>query len=185
MEILYAIGGVAVVLLIVAISMYNSLVQHRNHVEEAWSGVETELQRRYDLIPNLVRTVQGYATHEKELLEEVTRMRNEAQANHGSPSSQAQTENVFQRSLGKLLARVEAYPDLKASKNFLDLQDELTNTEDRIQAARRFYNGNVRENNNKVQMVPTNLIASAFNFQTAEYFEIEDPPARKAPKVGV
>lgn len=182
-----AIAAVVIVLLplIFVIVTYNALVRTRNHVDESWSGVETELQRRYDLIPNLVNTVKGYATHERELLEKVTKMREQAAANHGSPESQAQTENAFQGALGALMARIEAYPELKANKNFLDLQDELTNTEDRIQAARRFYNGNVRENNNKVQMFPSNIIAGMFSFGVREFFEIDDPKARQAPQVAL
>lgn len=178
-------GAVIVVPFLYVIIVYNGFVRLRNHVTEAWSGVETELQRRYDLIPNLVNTVKGYATHERELLEEVTRLREAAAANHGSPESQARSENAFQRALGALFARIEAYPELKANRNFLELQTELTNTEDRIQAARRFYNGNVRENNNQVQMFPSNIIAGMFGFTTKEFFEIEDPKAYHAPKVAL
>jgi LemA protein len=174
--IVVALGGVAV-------GMYNSLVRIRNHCEESWSDVETEMQRRYDLIPNLVNTVKGYASHEKELLEEVTRLREQCASNQGSPQEQAQTEGLLQGALGKLMVRLEAYPDLKANQNFLELQQELTNTENRIQAALRFYNGNVRENNNKVQMFPTNIIAGLFGFEAREYFELQNEEARQAPQV--
>ena len=183
--VLIVAAAVILVPLIFVIVTYNGLVRTRNHVDESWSGVETELQRRYDLIPNLVNTVKGYAEHERELLERVTQMREQAAANHGSPESQARTENAFQGALGTLMARIEAYPELKANKNFLDLQDELTNTEDRIQAARRFYNGNVRENNNKVQMFPSNIIAGMFGFAGREFFEIDEPKARQVPQVSL
>jgi len=176
-------AAIVVIFVFVVAGMYNGLVRVRNHCEDAWSNVQTELQRRYDLIPNLVNTVKGYATHERELLEEVTRLRQECANNQGSPEQQAQTENQFGRVLGNLMVRLEAYPDLKANQNFLQLQQELGNTEDRIQAARRFYNGNVRENNNKVQMFPTNIIAGMFGFSAREYFELEDEAARKAPAV--
>jgi LemA protein len=163
--------------------MYNRLVHIRNRCDNAWFGIDTELRRRYDLIPNLVDTVKDCAAHERELLENVAQLREECVANTGSPGSQAASENKLIHALSTLLLRVEAYPDLKASRNFLKLQEELVNTEDRIQAARRFYNGNVRENNNLVQSVPTNLIARAFGFGRREYFEIEDTRARQAPGV--
>jgi LemA protein len=163
--------------------VYNRLVRIRNRCDNAWHNIDTELRRRYDLVPNLVDTVKGYAAHERELLEDVARLREECVANTGSPESQAASENKLIRALGTLLARVEAYPELKASRSFLKLQEELVNTEDRIQAARRFYNGNVRENNNLAQSVPTNLIAWAFGFGRREYFEIEDTRARQAPTV--
>lgn len=165
---------VAFVLLLLFFGMYNRLVQARNHCDEAWHNVDTELKRRYDLIPNLVNCVKGYAKYERELLERVTQLRQECVANTGSPASQAESENKLVRALAALLVRVENYPDLKASQNYLQLQEELVNTEDRIQAARRFYNGNVRENNNLVEMFPTNLVASLFGFKRREFFEIAD-----------
>jgi LemA protein len=165
--------------------MRNNLVRVRNHCHEAWSNVQTELKRRYDLIPNLVNAVKGYARYERELLEHVTRLRAECVANTGSPTSQAASENKLVRALGTLIARVENYPDLKASRNYLQLQEELVNTEDRIQAARRFYNGNVRENNNMVEVFPSNLIASWFGFGKQEFFEIEDVRAREVPRASV
>jgi LemA protein len=183
--VLIIIAAVVLIPVLFVVITYNTLIRTRNHVDESWSGVETELQRRYDLIPNLVNTVKGYAQHERELLENVTKLREQAAANHGSPESQARTENAFQGALGTLMARIEAYPDLKANRNFLDLQDELTNTEDRIQAARRFYNGNVRENNNKVEMFPSNIIAGMFGFGKREFFELDDPKARHAPQVAI
>ncbi len=168
--------------LFVALS-YNNLVRARNHCDEAWSNVDTELRRRYELIPNLVNTVKGYARHEGELLERVTRLRNECVNNTGSPQGQAQTENDLVRLLNALMIRVENYPELKASRNFLELQKELTNTENRIQAARRFYNGNVRENSNLVQTFPSTVIAGMFGFGQREFFEIENVQVREAPPV--
>ena len=164
---------VMVPLLFLAV-MYNRLVGVRNHCAEAWHNIDTELKRRYDLIPNLVQCVKGYAAHEREVLEQVTRLREECLHNEGSPEQQAASENKLVRALNDLYVRIEAYPDLKASANFLHLQTELVNTEDRIQAARRFYNGNVREMNNLVQMFPTNLIAGMFGFGLAEYFQVEE-----------
>jgi len=172
-----------IVILAVVIGMYNSLVSARNHVRESWAGIDTELKRRYDLIPNLVETVKGYARHEREVLERVAEARTRAVASTGSPASQARDENVLVGALKQLFAVVEAYPDLKASRNFLELQRQLTETEDRIQAARRFYNANVRDYDNRCQMFPTNLLARMFNFQPEEFFEIESAFERQAPSV--
>jgi LemA protein len=163
--------------------MYNGLVRMRNHVAESWSDIDTELKRRYDLIPNLVETVKGYAKHEKEVLEGVVKARNAAMANHGSPSSQAKDENAMIGSLKQLFAVVEGYPELKANQNFLKLQEELINTEDRIQRARRFYNGNVRDLNVRVETFPSSLIASMGGFKQAEFFEIDEAIQRQAPQV--
>jgi len=171
------------IVVLVIIGMYNSLVRGRNHVTESWSGIDTELKRRYDLIPNLVETVKGYAKHEREVLERVVEARTRAVASTGSPASQAQDENVLVGALKQLFAVAEAYPDLKASQNFLALQNQLTETENRIQASRRFYNANVRDYNNRCQMFPTNLMASMFHFQPAEFFEVESALQREAPKV--
>ncbi|MCC7193749.1 MAG: LemA family protein [Phycisphaeraceae bacterium] len=165
-----------------AIVIYNNLVRGRNHCDESWSDVDTELKRRYDLIPNLISTVKGYAAHEKEVLERVIAARNAAQANHGSPQAQAADENVLVGSLRQLMAIAEQYPVLKADVNFRHLQEELVNTEDRIQRSRRFYNANVRDYNNDVEVFPSNLIASWFSFAKREYFEI-DPVAREPVKV--
>ncbi|MDP6850190.1 MAG: LemA family protein [Planctomycetota bacterium] len=174
---------VLLLVVLVIIGMYNGLVSIRNQCDEAWSNVDTELKRRYDLIPNLLNTVKGYAKHEKELLEQVTSLREQAANNHGNLASQAADETALQGVLGKLMVRLEAYPDLKASANFLELQSELANTENRIQAALRFYNGNIRENNNKVQQFPSNIIAGMFSFSLREFFELDIPEARIAPKV--
>jgi len=181
MGVLIVLGVVVLVPLAILAAMYNRLVGTRNHCNEAWHNIDTELKRRYDLIPNLVRCVKGYAAHEKEVLEQVTRLREECVRNEGPPDEQARSENKLVRALNDLYVRIEAYPDLKASTNYLQLQDELVNTEDRIQAARRFYNGNVRENNNLVEMFPTNLVASMFGFARREYFEIEDTRQRHVP----
>lgn len=171
---------VVVVLGIVIATLYNRLIGTRNHTVEAWSNVETELKRRYDLIPNLIETVRGYAKHERSLLEEVTTLRERAQSNNGSAQSQAADEVQLERSLGRLFARLEAYPDLKANQNFVELQRELANTEDRIQASLRFYNGNVRDHNNRVQQFPSNMVAGMFNFDAKEPFELENPDAARA-----
>lgn len=175
---LIILGVTAIALLV----MYNKLVGLRNTTDESWSGIDTELKRRYDLIPNLVEAVRGYAKHEQSVLESVTQARAQALASHGSPRSQARDENAFVGSLKNLFAVAENYPDLKADKNFLSLQHELINTENRIQAARRFYNGNVRDYNNVVQMFPSNLLAGFCGFKEKEFFEIEDSSQRLAPK---
>jgi LemA protein len=156
------------------IATYNILVRLKQQTAESWSGIDTELKRRYDLIPNLVETVKGYAAHERQTLEAVIRARNQAAASTGSPTEQAKDENAFVGSMKQLFAVVERYPDLKANENFLALQRELSNTEDRIQASRRFYNANVRDLNTRIAVVPSNLVASMFAFKPAEFFEIED-----------
>ncbi|MGB2754448.1 MAG: LemA family protein [Phycisphaerae bacterium] len=173
----------ALVVALVVIGMYNSLVRGRNHVKESWAGIDTELKRRYDLIPNLVETVKGYAAHEREVFERVVEARTRAVASTGSPAEQARDENFLVQALRQLFALREGYPDLKANQNFLALQGQLAETEDRIQAARRLYNGNVREFNNRCEMFPTNILASMFHFERAEFFEIESAIEREAPKV--
>lgn len=174
---------VVLILLVYVLGTYNRLVNLRNTITESWRNVDTELQRRYDLIPNLVETVKGYAAHERGVFEEVTKARAAAVHSTGRPDSQGRDENVLVRALGRLFAVVEGYPELKASRNFLHLQDELVNTEDRIQAARRFFNGNVRTLNNKVQMFPSSIVASVAGFPAAEYFEVESVNVRRAPEV--
>jgi LemA protein len=183
MEYLIGIGVPLLIVLAYFLGAYNRLVNLTNTVTESWRNVDTELQRRYELIPNLVETVKGYAAHERAVFEEVTRARSAAVHSRGSPDLQARDENVLVRALGKLFAVVEGYPQLKASENFLHLQEELVNTEDRIQAARRFYNGNVRTFNNLVQMFPSRMVASMLGFKPAEYFEIESITVRRAPEV--
>jgi len=182
---LYIVGGIVLIGLIWFIGTYNAFVRLGQHVKESWSGIETELKRRYDLIPNLVETVKGYATHERETLEAVIRARNEAVASHGSPASQAADENMLTGALKGLFALAEGYPDLKASNNFLALQKQLGNTEDRIQAARRFYNANVRDLNTRRQVFPSNLVAGMFHVEKAEFFEVEDSSVRATPVVSL
>jgi LemA protein len=167
------------------IATYNGLVRLRQHCRESWATIDTELRRRYDLIPNLVSTVKGYAAHEQATLEAVVEARNRAVASKGSPKSQAADENELVGTLKQLLVVVEQYPDLKASGNFLALQRELANTEDRIQAARRFYNANVRDINTRIEVVPSNLIARTFSFEHHEFFQIETACVRAAPQVGL
>ncbi len=179
---------VAVILfipLLWVIGTFNGLVRLRQHVRESWAGIDTELRRRYDLVPNLVEAVKGYAAHEKQVLERVIQARNTAMASEGSPESQARDENALVGSLKQLFAVSEDYPDLKASGNFLHLQQELVNTEDRIQAARRFYNANVRDMNTRVEVFPSNIIAGMFSFQREEFFEVEDASVRLAPQVNL
>ena len=173
---------VALLAIAVAVS-YNRFVSQRNLVQESWRQVDVELKRRHDLIPNLVETVKGYAAHEREVFEEVTRARAQAATPGSSPAEQGRQEGILGQALGRLFAVAEAYPDLKASTNFLELQRELTETEDRIAAGRRFYNGNVRALNTRVESFPSNLVASMFGFHQAEYFEVDDEAVRSAPTV--
>ena len=179
---LVLLGIVALVGVAVAVS-YNRFVRQRNLVQESWRQVDVELTRRHELIPNLVETVKGYATHEREVFDAVTRARAAAAAPGASPAQQAQQEGALGQALGRLFAVAEAYPDLKASTNFLELQRQLTETEDRIAAGRRFYNANVRALNTRVESVPSNIVASLFSFEKAEYFEVEDESMRTAPTV--
>jgi LemA protein len=178
-----ALGVVVLVLLAVLIS-YNRFVSQRQYIRNSWANVDTELRRRYDLIPNLVETVKGYAKHERETFERVTEARTRAVANTGDPAAQAADENVLVDSLKQLLAVSEGYPDLEASENFLELQRELVTTENRIQAARRFYNNNVRDYNRRVQSIPSLVVARLFGFDEEQYFEVE-PVVREAPEVAL
>jgi len=180
---LIVLGGVAVLILIFIIGNYNRLVSVRQHLKDSWAGVDVELKRRYDLIPNLVNTVKGYATHESETLEKVIAARNQAAGNTGSVASQAKDETALIGALRQLAVVVEQYPDLKANTNFQQLQSQLTQTEDRIASSRRFYNGNAREMNTLVEQFPSNIIAGMFSFEKAEFFEIADAAMRDAPKV--
>lgn len=163
---------------------YNRFALQRELVQDSWSTVDTELRRRYDLIPNLVTTVKGYAAHERATLEQVVRARSGAVAATGSPEEQASAENLLVDGLKQLLAVAEAYPDLRADRHFLELQQELATTENRIQAARRIFNGNVRDLNRRVEQVPSNLVARLGGFRRAEYFQI-DEAARAVPTVTV
>lgn len=161
---------------------YNSLVRRRNQVKEAWSDIDVQLKRRHDLIPNVVETVKGYAGHEKAAFENVTKARAQA-IGAQTPENAAQAENMLSATLKTLFAVAEAYPDLKANANFLDLQRELADTENKIQAARRFYNGNVRDYNTAIESVPANIVAGIFGFKQQEYFELEQKAERSGPKV--
>lgn len=167
------LGGVTLILVGVII-IYNQLVQSRQLVDNGWSDIEVQLKRRADLIPRLVETVKGYATHERRLFSEVIEKRNAALAAGDEPMSRASAESALQRPVGRLIALAEDYPDLKASDNFLDLQNELSETEDKIEMARRFYNGAVRGLNTKVESVPTNFVAKPFGFSKRDYFEIDE-----------
>lgn len=173
-----------IALSVFAIILYNSLVKKRQMTEEGWSGIDVQLKRRANLIPNLVETVKGYASHEKEALEAVTRMRTEAVSKpKDDVAGRAQAEGALSQALGKLFAVAEAYPDLKASQNFSDLHKSLDEVEDAIQMARRYYNGAVRNLNVAVESFPSNLIAKQFKFEKAEYFEIENDADRAVPDV--
>ena len=177
---LVVLGALLLLPLLYIVVTYNTLVALRNYIRDAWSNVDTELKRRYDLIPNLVATVKGYAAHEREVLEQVTQLRVQCMASQGRPEEQAVDENQLVAALQRLLAVVENYPQLKADQHFLQLQRELVNTEDRIQAARRFYNGNVRDYRNKCQTFPSSLVAGAFGFEPQDYFQVP-PSVREVP----
>lgn len=164
------------------IGTFNSLVSLKNRAREAWADIDVQLKRRYDLIPNLVETVKGYASQEREVFEKVSEARSRAMGAK-SLKERGEAENVLSNTLKTLFAVAESYPDLKASVNFLELQRELTDTEDKIQAARRFYNGNVRDLNIRIESFPVNLIVSTLGFQKMELFEIAEAAEREAPKV--
>lgn len=170
------------ILIFVFVGIYNGLVKLRNTSEQAWSDVDVQLKRRYDLVPNLVETVKGYASHEKETFEKVVQARNQAmQAT--SPEDKSQAENFLQSTLKSLFALAEAYPELKANQNFIELQAELSKIEEQIQLSRRYYNAVVRDLNTKIESVPSNIVANMFNFRKREYFELESTEEREAPQV--
>lgn len=182
MTVVWILVAIVVILLIAAFVMYNSLIKLKVRVDEAWSDITVQLKRRADLIPNLVETVKGYAAHEKQVFEDVTAARaNVVNATAQGPKAAAQAENQFEGALKSLFAVAEAYPDLKASQNFQELQAELTDTEDKIMAARRFYNGGVRDLNTKVATVPSNIVASIAGIKPREFFEVEDQAAVEQP----
>ncbi len=180
---LIVLGTIAVIALLWGILTYNRFVGLRSHIRDAWAGIDVELKRRYDLIPNLVETVKGYASHEKETLDSVIEARSRAMGSHGPADAQAKDEQALVGALRQLAVVVEQYPDLKADAGFNQLQDQLAETEDRIAAARRFYNGNVRTFNQLTRMVPSNVIANMFGFPPEPYFELEDDAQREAPSV--
>ena len=179
------VGWIVLIVLVLvglwAVSMYNSLVRRKNLVAEGWSGIETQLKRRADLIPNLVESVKGYAAHERGTLDELTKLRASSQGQ--DVAQRAQTEGAISAAIGRIMAVAEAYPDLKASANFQSLQNELAEVEDQIQLARRYYNGAVRDFNTSIGQFPSNLIANFGSFKPAPFFEIENAADRDVPKV--
>jgi len=172
--VLLIVLGLLVIVGILGVVSYNRFVSQKQLIKDAWANIDTELRRRYDLIPNLVETVKGYAAHEREVFENVTKARAAAAAATGSPAQQAAAEGPFVAALRQLFAVAENYPQLRANENFLALQAELSNTEDRIQTSRRFYNANVRDYNQRVKQFPSTIIASMFHFQEEEFFEVEE-----------
>src|SRR3972149_5176920 len=174
----WVIIGIIAFVAIALIYIYNSLVRAKVRTDEAWSDITVQLKRRYDLIPNLVNTVKGYAKHESEVFTKVTEARTKAMSAEG-PAETAKADNMFQAALKSLFAVAESYPTLRASENFQKLQDEITDTEDKIQAARRFYNGGVRDLNTKIQTFPTNLIAGLLGFKLREFFAVSETEAVK------
>ena len=180
--------AIVVIIALMAMSSYNGFVKSRNMIQESWRQIDVELNRRYELLPNLVETVRGYAAHERNTLEDITRLRGQAQqiaSADGSLPSQARSdvEQAISGAVRNLIVSVEAYPDLKSNQNFLELQRQLTETEDRIAAGRRFYNANVRVYNTRIESVPSNIVANTFKFAKATYFEVNDPSVRQAPDV--
>ncbi|HUQ41508.1 MAG TPA: LemA family protein [Candidatus Limnocylindrales bacterium] len=184
MEIWIILAVIAVIAMFL-IAMYNRLVTLRQRVKEAWADIDVQLKRRYDLIPNLVETVKGYASHEKTVFEEVTKARANAisAGATGGPQDRAPAENMLTQAIRSVFAVAEAYPQLQASQNFRDLQEQLSATEDKIAFARRFYNGNVRDYNTSLQTFPTTVLAGMFGFTSEQYFELGDAREREAPKV--
>lgn len=176
--------AIAIVFILILAGIYNGLVGARNQVKNAWAQIDVQLKRRHDLIPNLVETVKGYMQHERGTLEAVTNARTTAiKSADSGVAAQAKAEGELSQALGRLLAVAESYPDLKASQNFLALQEELTSTENKISFSRQFYNDSVLQFNNKTQMFPSNIIASMFGFKAGEFFEVTDTVEREAPKV--
>lgn len=182
MEIIYVILGLVVLLAAYVVSIYNKLIRRRNLTEEDWSGIEVQLKRRANLIPNLAEAVKGYASHESEVFEQVAALRSRSME-AGSVAEQGQAQGLLGMALGRLMAVSEAYPELQADENFRDLQDQLSGLEDEIQMSRRYYNGTVRELNVLIESFPSNLVANHFKFLTAEFFEIEDQGDRAVPEV--
>ena len=179
----YVLLGIIALVAVAGVMMYNRFIRLENRTEEAWADIDVQLKRRHDLIPNLVDTVKQYMEHEQQTFEQVTEARSQAMQ-AGSPQEQGQAEDMLSSALKSLFAVAEDYPDLKASENFQELQRELVDTEDKIQAARRFYNGNVRDLNTAVEAFPQNIIASMFGFSQREYFELEEEsPARDVVEV--
>jgi LemA protein len=178
----YLVAATVVAVLIWGIIIFNRLVRERNLVREGWSGIDVQLRRRADLIPNLIETVKGYAAHEDKLFRDIAELRAKSIAG-GTVAEQSAVGQAMSAALGRLFAIAEAYPELKADANFRDLQDKLSHIEDEIQLSRRYYNGAVRNLNTMIESFPTNIIAGQFSFQKAEFFEIGDAAAREVPKV--
>ncbi len=178
-------GGFVLLVLVWVVATYNRMVSLRVHVRESWADIDVELKRRYELIPNLVATVQGYVRHERKTLERVIKLRNAAAANQGAYDSQASDESALMVGMKGLFALAEGYPDLKADKHFLELQEELALTEDRIAASRRFFNANVRDLNQLCQMFPTSVIAGMFGVESEGFFELESEAEGVVPRVGM
>jgi LemA protein len=180
----YVIIGIVVILLIMLVATYNGLVRLRNQVKNAWAQIDVQLKRRYDLIPNLVETVKGYTKHERETLEAVTKARNLAQQGSSAGAGErSKLESELSSALSRLMVVVEQYPDLKASQNYLALQEELTSTENKIGFSRQYYNDSVMTYNNKIQMFPSSIIAGMTGFKASEFFEVTVAEEREAPKV--
>lgn len=177
---MYILLGILIVLVLWFVAKYNGFVTLRTRAQEAWADIDVQLKRRYDLIPNLVNTVKGYATHESTAFEKVTQARAQAMS-AGTPQAKGEAENQLSGTLKSLFAISEAYPELKANTNFLQLQAELSDTENKIQAARRFYNGNVRDLNAGIQMFPGNIIAGMFNFVKMDFFQLEEGNVQREP----
>lgn len=178
----YILLGLIALALVSGVALYNRLVKNQNLVQEGWSGIDVQLKRRADLIPNLIETVKGYMGHERQVLERVTELRTQS-LKASSPGEKGRVEGMLTSALGNLFAVAENYPDLKASQNFMELQRSLADVEDQIQLARRYYNGAARNMNIMVDSFPSNLVARAFNFQRVEYFELEDAGDRAVPRV--
>ena len=175
MTITWVIVAVIAVIVLVIIGMYNGLIRLKNRVDEAWSDIDVQLKRRYDLIPNLIETVKGYASHERETLEKVVEARSRAMGIQGGDSkAKAEAENMLSSTLKSIFALSESYPDLKANQNFVELQRELSDTENKIMASRRFYNTNVRDFNTKLQVFPTNIFGNMLGFKSREFFQAEE-----------
>lgn len=182
MSVVWVVLAIAAVCVVGVIGIYNALVQLKNRVKNAWSQIDVQLKRRHDLIPNLVETAKGYMKHENQTLENITKARSAA-AGAGTVGEKAKAEGSLSGAIGRFMLVVENYPDLKANKNFLSIQEELTSTENKIAFARQGYNDQVLFFNNKIQMFPSNVIAGAFNYKTEEFFELEGKEERKTPKV--
>jgi len=182
---LWIVVGVLLVVLVWFIATYNRFVGLRQHIRESWADIDVELKRRHELIPNLVETVKGYAAHERGIFEDVSRLRGEAMRHAQDRDQLGPGESALMKAVGRLIAVAEAYPDLKADRNFLALQEELSNTEDRIAASRRFFNANVREYRQLREQVPTNLVAGMFGFGPEAFFELDSDAERVVPRVNV